>query len=98
MRKILLLLLIATLLVITIPGKSFSAEKNSKLLNKETFMEMESVGSPNISPDGKHILFTRRWVDKMNDRYSSNIWIVDVEGKRVRELTQGNWRDSSPVW
>ena len=71
---------------------------DSKKLTMETYMEMESVGSPNISPDGKHILFTRRWVDKMNDRSSSNLWIVDVEGKRVRELTHGNWRDSSPVW
>jgi len=73
-------------------------QKNYKLLTKETYMEMESIGSPNISPDGRHILFTRGWVDKMNDRSSSNLWIVDVEGKRIRELTHGNWRDSSPVW
>lgn len=76
---------------------SFS-EKPYKLLETETFFEMESVGNPAISPDGKQIIFTRTWVDKMNDRYSSNLWIVDVEGKRVRELTHGNWRDFSPVW
>ena len=69
-----------------------------KLLVKETFMEMESVGSPAISPDGKLILFSRGWVDKINDRSRSNLWIVDVEGERVRELTHGNWSDSSPVW
>ena len=97
-RNTLLFLLIFGLLVIIIPTKSFCVEKNVKLLNKETFMEMESLGSPNISPDGKQILFSRRWVDKMKDRYASNLWIVDVEGKRVRELTHGNWRDSSPVW
>lgn len=76
---------------------SFS-EKPYKLLETETFFEMESVGNPEISPDGKQIIFTREWVDKMNDRYSSNLWIVDTEGKRVRELTHGNWRDFSPVW
>ena len=79
-------------------GTTFAAQGNTKLLTKETYMEMESVGSPNLSPDGKHILFTRRWVDKMNDRSRSNLWIVDVEGERARELTHGNWRDSSPVW
>ncbi len=73
-------------------------EKPTKLLDVETYMEMESVGNPDISPDGKSILFTRTWVDKINDRSNSNIWIVDVEGKRARELTPGNWRDSSPVW
>jgi len=79
-------------------GTSLSGQDNYKLLNDETYMEMESVGSPNISPDGKQILFTRSWVDKINDRTRSNLWIVDVEGQRIRELTHGDWRDSSPVW
>lgn len=75
-----------------------SNQKPYHLLSIETFMEMESVGSPTISPDGKLIIFTRSWVDKMNDQTRSNLWLVDVEGKRVRELTHGNWRDFSPVW
>jgi dipeptidyl aminopeptidase/acylaminoacyl peptidase len=37
-------------------------------------------------------------MDKMEDRSRSNLWIVGVDGQRVRELTHGNWRDSSPVW
>jgi dipeptidyl aminopeptidase/acylaminoacyl peptidase len=73
-------------------------EKPYKLLSTETYMEMESVGSPAISPDGKNIIFTRAWVDKLNDRSNSSLWITDLEGKRVRELTSGDWRDSSPVW
>ncbi len=74
------------------------AKSSPKLLDHDTFMEMESVSGPNISPDGNLILFSRRWVDQVSDRYTSNIWIVDVEGKRVSELTRGDWRDSSPVW
>jgi dipeptidyl aminopeptidase/acylaminoacyl peptidase len=73
-------------------------KKADKLLTIETFMDMESAGSPAISPDGQNIIFTRTWVDKPNDRSNSSLWITDFEGKRVRELTSGNWRDSSPVW
>jgi len=79
-------------------GTTFGEEKIFRLLDKKTHMEMESIRSPNISPDGKHIIFTRGWIDKKNDRSRSNLWIVDSEGKRVRELTHGNWRDFSPVW
>lgn len=79
-------------------GKAFGEQQNYTLLTKETYMEMESVGTPNISPDGKNILFTRSWTDKINDHTRSNLWIVDVEGERIRELTHGDWRDSSPVW
>jgi dipeptidyl aminopeptidase/acylaminoacyl peptidase len=81
-----------------VAGGVFGAEKNYKLLKKETFLDMESISSPRISPDGTQILFTRSWVDKMEDRGRSNIWIVDIAATRVRELTQGNWSDSSPVW
>ena len=69
-----------------------------RLLDLDTFMDMETVGSPAISPDGKQILFTRGWVDKMSDHFRSNLWLVDVEGKKVAEMTHGNWRDFSPVW
>ncbi len=69
-----------------------------RLLDKETFMDMESVSNAAISPDGKQIVFTRTWVDKMKDQYRSNLWIVETDGSRPRELTHGNWRDSLPVW
>jgi dipeptidyl aminopeptidase/acylaminoacyl peptidase len=79
-------------------GFSLAAEKPPKLLETETYFEMESVGAPQISPDGKFIIFTRGWVDKINDQSRSNVWITDIDGKRIRELTHGNWRDYSPVW
>jgi len=79
-------------------GWSFEAEKDYRLLDEETYMEMETVGSPNISPNGEQIIFMRGWVDKMKDRRASNLWIADRKGERIRELTHGNWRDSSPVW
>lgn len=74
------------------------AQTKPRLLEKETFMEMEAVGNPEISPDGKQIIFTRTYVDKMKDQYRSNLWIVDIEGTRTRELTSGARNDSSPVW
>ena len=76
----------------------YSEEPDYRLLDEDTFLEMETVGSPNISPGGEQILFTRGWIDKKSDRTQSNFWITDTAGSRVRELTHGNWRDSSPVW
>jgi len=99
MRKIIAQSMVISLVFFSVGLETaISAEKNYKLLDKETYMEMESIASPNISPDGKNILFTRGWVDKTSDQSRSNLWIVDIEGKRVRELTHGNWRDFSPVW
>ena len=73
-------------------------QQTSSLLGMDTYLEMESVGSPKISPDGGHILFTRGSVDKMNDRNQSNLMIIDLETERIRELTTGSFTVSSPIW
>ena len=75
-----------------------AAQVKQGVLDKDTFMDMESVSSPAISPDGSQIVFSRGWVDKLKDQGRSNIWIVDAAGTRLRELTRGSWRDSAPVW
>ncbi len=85
-------------LLILLLSMGLSSAQETKLLDMDTYLEMESVGSPNISPDGKFILFTRGGVDKMNDRNRSNLLLVDVAGERVRELTSGDFRVSSPTW
>ena len=76
---------------------SSGATKEARL-TMDSFMEMETVSSPEISPDGRQVIFSRGFIDKINDQSQSNLWVVDTEGERVRELTHGNWRDSSPVW
>jgi dipeptidyl aminopeptidase/acylaminoacyl peptidase len=69
-----------------------------KYLVKDTFFQMESVQNPTISPDGSQIVFSRGFVDVTKDQNSSNLWIIDTRGERLRQLTDGAHRDSSPVW
>ncbi len=89
--------LVTLCLVLSLSLVAF-AQTKPRLLDKDTFMDMESVGNPAIAPDGKQIIFTRTWVDKAKDQYRSNLWIVESDGSRVRELTSGARNDSSPEW
>src|SRR5688500_375631 len=60
------------------------------------YLEWESVSGPQISPDGKQIIFSRRWVDKLNDRWESSLYIMNADGTRPRKLTEGSSASWSP--
>ena len=84
-------------ILLVVASLSF-AQSKPRYMDKDTFFQMETITAPDISPDGAQIVFTRGWNDMMKDQAQANLWLVDSNGARPRELTQGAWRDSSPVW
>jgi dipeptidyl aminopeptidase/acylaminoacyl peptidase len=70
----------------------------ARYLTKDTFFQMESIQNPVISPDGTLVVFGRGFVDATKDQNASNLWLVDTRGERLRQLTDGAWRDTAPVW
>ncbi|GMR12870.1 MAG: S9 family peptidase [Gemmatimonadota bacterium] len=80
-------------LVLSLPSVT-AAQAPAGTLALETYLDWETVRGPQVSPDGSQIVFTRGWVDKVNDRRRSSIWIMNADGSRSRVLTEG----SSPIW
>jgi dipeptidyl aminopeptidase/acylaminoacyl peptidase len=83
-------------LFIYIQSAVFAQEK-SKLELKDLF-NLEYISDPQISPDGTQIVYIRNFKDVMTDRDYANLWISNIDGSRVRQLTQGNQRDYAPRW
>ncbi len=67
---------------------------DERRLTVERFLEWERVGDPQISPDGRSILYTRGHVDARDDSWDSEVWIMDADGSRQRFLVEG----SAPRW
>jgi acylaminoacyl-peptidase len=59
---------------------------------------LEHASDPQISPDGKHIVYVRNFMDVMKDRRRSNLWIINTDGTDHRPLTTGKQSDVSPRW
>jgi dipeptidyl aminopeptidase/acylaminoacyl peptidase len=56
------------------------------------------IADPQISPDGKRIVYVRVTVDAKKEGYDNALWIVDTDGKEpARPFTSGP-RDGSPRW
>ena len=90
------LAVLALLLVAAVP--LVAADGKAKYLDDATFFQMESISNPAIAPDGSAVVFSRGFVDLGDDQNQSNLWIVNADGIRLRQLTDGAWRDSSPAW
>ncbi|HSG01718.1 MAG TPA: hypothetical protein VLA20_11325, partial [Vicinamibacterales bacterium] len=76
------------------PAGAHAQSRPVQKLQLEQFFDMESVSNPKISPDGTRIIYTRGWVDKVNDRRQSDMWIMNADGSKNRFLVDG----SSPRW
>ncbi|MCG8466782.1 MAG: DPP IV N-terminal domain-containing protein, partial [Gemmatimonadetes bacterium] len=79
-------------LLATAVGTSAQTER----LTLDRYMDMESVSNPQISPDGSRIVYTRGWIDEMNDRRESSLWIMGSDGSRNRHLIDGGSARWSP--
>ncbi len=61
-------------------------------------LAMDRVGDPQVSPDGKTIVFTLRTTDLEANRGRTDLWLVGVDGENLRRLTADPAGDWNPRW
>ncbi len=72
-------------------------ENNRKFTSKRIF-DLEYASAPQISPDGKTIIYARRSMDKFNDKVRSDLWSIDTRTGVQRPLISGKGSTSSVRW
>lgn len=77
-------------------GGSLPAQMPPSKLTLDQYLEWETVQGPRLSPDGKQVIYTRRWIDKINDRWESSLWMMNIDGSKNRALTAGSDVEWSP--
>ncbi|MFS8478500.1 MAG: S9 family peptidase [Micromonosporaceae bacterium] len=59
---------------------------------------MRLLGTPTVSPDGRHAVVALTRIDLDADDYTAQLWLVPTDGASpARQLTHG-WRDTAPVY
>jgi acylaminoacyl-peptidase len=70
------------------PSKRFTAER---------VFDMEYANDPQVSPDGKTIVYVRQSMDEMTDQDTGKLWILDIKSGTNRPLIADK-NASSPHW
>lgn len=88
-------LAIAGLALLAAPAAG-AQETAPEKLTLDKYLQMQGVGNPQISPDGRHVVYTKSWIDAVNDSRESELWIMNVDGTRKRKLVDGSNATWSP--
>ena len=61
-------------------------------------LAMNQISDPHVSPDGLKIVFTVRTADMEENRGRTDLWLVNTDGKGLKQLTAHPASDFNPRW
>jgi dipeptidyl aminopeptidase/acylaminoacyl peptidase len=67
-------------------------------LEPDDILRLQSVGDPQIAPDGAHVVYTVATMDAEQDKTYATLWLTVMDGGAPRQLTRGTVRDGNPRW
>lgn len=96
MRRILMLL---GLVIIGMSTNIWAADaKDTHAFSIHDMLAMDRISEPQVSPDGKWVVFTLRKTDLATNRGRTDLWLVGTAGAGLRQLTSHPSGDNSPQW
>lgn len=88
---------IATLWLYIVATFFLIGQSHARSITLEDYLDWETADSPQISPDGKLVLYTRSSVDKAQDSIRNEIWAFEVDSdQQYRLLEDGSLIRWSP--
>ena len=77
-------------------GVSNAADRT--LFDRMDVFELEWVSNPQISPDGRRVVYNRNSMDVMTDSATSRLWIIKTDGTGNAPLTGRDTAESGAAW
>jgi dipeptidyl aminopeptidase/acylaminoacyl peptidase len=91
-------ILVATTIGALAAGPAAVVAEDTHPFSVHDMLAMERISDPQASPDGNRVVFVVRSTDLEANRGRTDLWVVDVDGTRLRRLTSDPAGDSNPRW
>ena len=98
MRRCLAVLAVLLTAGLVVAPASAQYAEDSLAFDLEHIFDLEYASSPQISPDGDRVVYARSYMDKMEDRRSARLWVVNADGSGHRPITDPETQAGSAVW
>ena len=87
-----------SLLLIIALANSLAAQTARRPMKLDDLTRFRNVSDPQISPDGQWVAYTVSTTDAKDDKSSSHIWMVNIDGSNDRQITFSSESESAPRW
>jgi dipeptidyl aminopeptidase/acylaminoacyl peptidase len=77
---------------------SFTAFAQTHPFSVHDMLAMDRISEPQVSPDGKSVVFTLRRTDLEANRGRNDLWLVGTDGNGLRRMTTDAASDTSARW
>src|SRR5260370_2820055 len=74
---------------VLLPAARAQETASDTLLTVEHYLDWEQVADPRLSPDALQVVYTRRYVNRLEDKWESALWCMRAAGAKNR--TPGQW-------
>ena len=80
------------------PSPAAAPQAAMRVPTIDDLLNLKSLGSPQISPDGTWVAYTVTTTDWKQDAFVTQIWVAHVASGRTYQLTRGEKSCSNPQW
>lgn len=81
-----------------VPSLAMSTDESLPRFDGMDVFDLEWASDPQVSPDGRSVVYVRRSNDIMSDRTRSQLWRIDADGSNHRPVLSTTTNAASPRW
>jgi dipeptidyl aminopeptidase/acylaminoacyl peptidase len=77
---------------------AISLSAGNESIKFQDFFSVNRLGIPHVSPDRKQIVFTVTTANIEDNKFQSQIWLMNADGSNLRQLTSHSSTNSNPFF
>jgi len=77
--------------------KTTTRRTGKQPIQADDLLKFHFISDPQISPDGRNVVFVKKHVGEKKSEYVNNLWLVPAEGAEPQQFTNGG-KDAHPRW
>ncbi len=82
------------------PGASAEIDilKGGDVMTAEALNSLKRISEPQVSPDGKWVLFRMGTPSIKDNKIDYDLWVVSIDGKEMKQVTHDEASESNGIW